>query len=443
MILIGNGKLLTRDNDNTFIEDGCVCIDANIIVNIGTTEQMKKKYEGAEFIDAKKGLIMPGMINTHHHIYSAFARGLSIKGNNPKSFLDILSGMWWKIDRLLTLEDTEYSAYSTYLDCIRNGVTTVFDHHASYGSISGSLFQISGVAKKLGIRTSLCYEVSDRDGEGKMRQAVKENVEFMKSAKKDSSDMQKGMMGLHASFTLSNKTLEYCAKNITCGAGYHVHTAEGIDDVYDSLKKYNKRIVNRLFDFDILGEKTIAVHCIHINPAEMDLLNKTDTMVVHNPESNMGNAVGCTPVLELVKKGLTLGLGTDGYTSDMFESMKVANILHKHNNCNPSVGWDEIPLMTFKNNAKIANRFFEKPLGIIQKGAYADIIVAEYDPLTPFNVNNANAHILFGINGRCVTTTMINGKVLMKDREIIGVDSEQIMAKSRELSNELWNKINS
>lgn len=442
MILIGNGKLLTRDDNNTFIEDGCVCIDANIIVDLGTTKQMKKKYTGAEFVDAKKGLIMPGMINTHHHIYSAFARGLSINNYNPKSFSDILSGMWWKIDRLLTLEDTKYSAYSTLLDCIRNGVTTVFDHHASYGNIEGSLSQIAGVAKDLGIRTSLCYEVSDRDGEEKMRQAVQENVEFMKVAKNDSSDMQKGMMGLHAAFTLSNKTLEYCAANMPYDGGYHVHTAEGIDDVYDSLKQYNKRIVNRFFDFDILGSKTLAVHCIHINPAEMDLLKETDTMVVHNPESNMGNAVGCTPVLEFVKKGLILGLGTDGYTSDMFESMKVANILHKHHNCNPTVAWGEVPLMLFDNNAKIANRFFEKPLGVLQKGAYADIIVVEYDPLTKFNENNANSHILFGISGRCVTTTMINGKVLMKDRVIIGVDTEKIMARSRELSSELWDKIN-
>ena len=443
MILIGNGKLLTRDANNTFIEDGCVCIDANIIVDLGTTEQMKKKYQGAEFVDAKNGLIMPGMINTHHHIYSAFARGLSINNYDPKSFGDILSGMWWKIDRLLSLEDTKYSAYATYIDCIRNGVTTVFDHHASYGNISGSLFNISDVAKELGIRTSLCYEVSDRDGQEKMKQAVSENVQFMKAAKNDSSDMQKGMMGLHASFTLSNKTLEYCAQNMPYNAGYHVHTAEGIDDVYDSLKKYNKRLVNHLFDLDILGSKTIAVHCIHINPAEMDILKETDTMVVHNPESNMGNAVGCTPVLELVRKGLTLGLGTDGYTSDMFESMKVANILHKHHNCDPTVAWGEVPLMLFDNNAKIANRFFEKPLGVLQKGAYADIIVAEYDPLTPLNANNANSHILFGINGRCVTTTMINGKVLMKDSEIIGVDSEKIMAKSRELSSKLWSKINS
>jgi putative selenium metabolism protein SsnA len=442
MILIGNGRVVTRDGNSTFIEDGCVCIAGNIIVDLGTTEQMKEKYNTAEFVDAKKGLIMPGMINTHHHIYSAFARGLSINGHNPKNFGDILSGMWWKIDRLLTLDDTKYSAYSTYLDCIRNGVTTVFDHHASFGNIEGSLFQISDVARKLGMRTSLCYEVSDRDGQEKMRQAVKENVDFMKAAKSDSSDMQKGMMGLHASFTLSDKTLEYCAENIPYNAGYHVHTAEAIDDVYDSLKKYNKRIVNRLFDQNILGSKTIAVHCIHINSGEADILKATDTMVVHNPESNMGNAVGCTPVLEFVNKGLTLGLGTDGYTSDMFESMKVANILHKHHNCNPNVAWGEVPLMLFDNNAKIANRFFEKPVGVIQKGAYADIIVVEYDPLTPLNENNINSHILFGVSGRCVTTTMINGKVLMKDRVIIGVDAEEIMAKSRELSNELWNKIN-
>lgn len=442
MILIGNGKLLTRDDNNTFIQDGCVCVDGNIIIDLGTTEQMKKKYEVAEFVDARKGLIMPGMINTHHHIYSAFARGLSIKGFSPKGFSDILEGMWWTIDKRLTLEDTKYSAYTTYLDCIRNGVTTVFDHHASYGNISGSLFQISDAAKELGIRTSLSYEVSDRDGQEKMKQAVNENVEFMKKVKNDSSDMQKGMMGLHASFTVSNKTLEYCAENMPYDAGYHVHTAEGITDVYDCLKNYNKRIVNRFFDFNILGEKTIAVHCIHTNNGEMDILKHTDTMVVHNPESNMGNAVGCTPVLELVKKGITLGLGTDGYTDDMLESMKVANVLQKHHNCDPAVAWGEVPLMIFDNNAKIANRFFEKSTGVIKKGAYADIIVAEYDPLTPLDGNNADSHILFGVSGRCVSTTMINGKVLMKDREIIGVDTEKIMAKSRELSNKLWMKIN-
>lgn len=442
MILIGNGRVITRDSDNLFIENGCVCVNENLIYDLGNTEEMKEKYSQSEFIDAKKGLIMPGLINTHHHIYSSFARGLSINGHSPKNFMDILEGMWWKIDRLLTLEDIRYSAYVTYLDCIKNGVTTVFDHHASYGAIEGSLFEISDVARELGIRTSLCYEVSDRDGEDKMIQAVKENVDFINSSKRDKTDMQKGMMGLHAPFTLSNKTLSYCAKNLPSGTGYHIHTGEGIADLYDSLEKYNKRIINRLLDRDILGLKTIAVHCIHINQQEMDILKDTDTMVVHNPESNMGNAVGCTPVLELAKRGITMGLGTDGYTSDMLESMKVANILHKHHNCNPAVAWGEVPMMLFDNNAAIANRFYEKTVGILEKGAYADIIIANYNPHTPLDGTNCNGHILFGLSGRQIVTTMINGKIIMKNRELVGIDEEDIITKSRELSYILWNKIN-
>jgi putative selenium metabolism protein SsnA len=442
MVLIGNGRVITRDSNNTFIENGCVCVKDNLIFDLGNTNDMKEKYPDAEFIDAKQGLIMPGLINTHHHIYSSFARGLSIKGHSPKNFVEILEGMWYKIDRLLTLDDIKYSAYVTYLDCIKNGVTTVFDHHASYGAIEGSLFEISNVARELGIRTSLCYEVSDRNGKDMMMKAVKENVDFINAAKQDKTDMQKALMGLHAPFTLSNETLAYCAEQLPSDSGYHVHVGEGIADLYDSLNKYNKRIVNRLLDMDILGDKTIAVHCIHINNQEMDILKDTNTMVVHNPESNMGNAVGCTPMLEIVKHGVTIGLGTDGYTSDMLESMKVANILHKHHNCNPSVAWGEVPMMLFDNNAAIANRFYEKPLGKLEKGAYADIIVADYDPITPLDGNNCNGHILFGMNGRNVVTTMINGKVLMKDRELVGIDQASIMAKSRELASGLWKKVN-
>lgn len=443
MILIGNGRMITRDSKNPFIEDGCLCVKDNLIHDLGNTKDIKEKYPDAEFIDAKHGLIMPGLINTHHHIYSSFARGLSIKGHSPKNFMEILEGMWWKIDQLLTLEDIQYSAYLTYLDCIKNGVTTVFDHHASYGTIQGSLFEISNVADELGIRTCLCYEVSDRHGKGKMIQAVKENIDFINTAKKDKSHMQKGMMGLHAPFTLSDKTLAYISENLPSDTGYHIHVAEGIADLYHSLEKYNKRIVNRLLDMDILGPKTLAVHCIHINPSEMDILKETNTMVVHNPESNMGNAVGCTPVLEIAKREITIGLGTDGYTSDMLESMKVANILHKHHNCNPSVGWNEVPKMIFNNNAAIANRFYEKPLGILTKSAYADIIIADYEPYTPLNEENLDSHILFGLNGRQVTTTMINGKLLMKDRELLGIDETSILAKSRELASTLWRKINS
>lgn len=442
MVIIGNGKVLSRDALNPWMEDGAVLTDGTLIKTVGGTKELKEAYPDAEFIDAKGGVIMPGFINTHEHIYSAMARGLSINGYNPKGFLDILDGMWWTIDRHLTLEQTKKSATATYLDCIKNGVTTVFDHHASYGAIEGSLFAISEEAKRLGVRTCLCYEVSDRDGEEKMRQAVKENADFIKACKKDTTDMQKAMMGMHAQFTLSDHTLELCAENTPDGTGYHIHVAEGIEDLHDCLKKYGKRIVNRLMDFNILGKQTITAHCIYVNSQEMELLKETDTMVVHNPQSNMGNACGCPPTMEIFKRGILTGLGTDGYTHDMLESMKTANVLHKHSLCDANAAWGEIPVMLFENNAKIANRYFDTPLGVLKEGYGADIIVAEYDPLTPMCDKNSNGHILFGMNGRNVITTMINGKLLMKDRELIGIDESREMAQVREESKKLWKSIN-
>lgn len=442
MILVGNGRLFTRGENHRLIEGGAVAIEGEKIVAVGKTDDLKAKYASAQFIDAKGGVIMPGLINAHNHIYSAFARGLSIKNYNPQNFLDILDGQWWTMDRNMNLEDTKWSAMATYLDCIRCGVTTVFDHHASYGGITGSLFAIADAAKELGIRTCLCYEVSDRDGEAKMKEGVLENEEFIKYCLKDDTDMVKGMMGMHASFTLSDASLALAREHTPEGVGFHIHVAEGMADVYDSLSKYGKRVINRLHDNGILGEKTITGHCIHVNGIEMDILKETDTMVVHNPESNMGNAVGCPPTLEMVHRGILTGLGTDGYTNDMFESMKVANCLHKHNLCDPTVAWGEIPQMLFTNNAAIGARYFDSTLGVLEEGAAADVIVVDYDPLTPMHADNCNGHMLFGMMGHDTSTTIINGVVKMQDKQLVGIDGAAILAKCREQAQDFWNRIN-
>ena len=442
MLVIGNGKLFTRNDEMPFVENGAVAIEGTKIAAVGETEAIKKQYGDAEFIDAKGGVIMPAFINTHEHIYSAMARGLSIKGYNPKGFLDILDGQWWTIDRHLTLEQTKYSAVETLISCIRNGVTTVFDHHASFGQIGGSLFTIADVAKELGVRACLCYEISDRDGMDKARESVMENAEFIRYALKDDTDMIAGMMGMHAQFTISDATMELAAANKPDEVGYHIHVAEGIEDLHDCLKKYGKRIVDRLMDFNILGEKTLLGHCIYINPHEMDLIKDTNTMVVHNPESNMGNACGCPPTMELVHRGILTGLGTDGYTHDMIESYKVANVLHKHHVCDANAAWGEVPKMLFENNAAIANRYFKTPLGVLKEGAAGDVIVVDYNPPTQLDASNINGHILFGMTGRDVVTTVANGRVLMKDREIKVIDVEEAMAKCREESAKLWHSIN-
>ncbi len=443
MLVLGNGRVITRNSDQPLIENGAVAIDGTVISRVGGTDELRAAYPQAEYIDAKGGLIMPAFINVHEHIYSAFARGLSVKGYNPKGFLDILDGMWWTIDRNLTLHDTYLSAMATYIDSIKNGVTTVFDHHASFGSVEGSLFEIEKAAKETGVRSCLCYEISDRDGKGKAKAAVMENAEFIRHAQKDDTGMIAGMMGMHAQFTISDETFELAAANKPDGTGYHIHVAEGIEDLHHCLKHYGKRIIDRLMDHGILGEKTLLGHCIYINPHETDLIKDTDTMVVHNPESNMGNACGCPPTMELVHRGILTGLGTDGYTHDMMESFKVANVLHKHHLCDPNAAWAEVPQMLFENNAKIAGRYFKPELGVLKEGAAADVIIVDYDPLTPLNAGNINGHLVFGVTGHDVVTTVANGKVLMKDRRLTQIDEAKVMADCRQAAAELADRINS
>lgn len=441
MLLIGNGLVITRDDKRPIIENGCVAVEGNKIVEVGLTSELKAKYSAEEFIDAKGKLIMPGFINAHMHYYSTFARGMANDSPPAKKFSDILKGLWWRLDKVLTLEDVYYSAAAPMLEQIKNGVTTAFDHHASAYAVPGSLFKIAEAAENFGIRSNLCYETSDRDGEKIIDEGIKENADFIKYCNNKKDNMLKAMFGLHASMTISDKTLEKCLKAIQgLDTGFHVHCAEGIEDLEDSREKYGKGIIERWYDAGVLSPKTIAVHCIHISEKEMDLLKEKDTIVVHNPESNMGNAVGASPILEMYKKGILLGLGTDGYTADMTESYKVANIIHKHVKGDSTVAWGEIPDMLFNNNRKITERFMDEKVGILEAGALADIIVVDYNPPTPINENNINGHLLFGVTGRNVDTTVINGKVLMKDRCLINIDEERIMAKTRELAAAVWKK---
>ena len=442
MQLLYNGRLITRDPLQPYFEKGAVAFEGTKIVEVGEEAALLAKYPDAKRIDAKGGVIMPAFINAHTHIYSALARGLSIVGNNPTNFYEVLDGTWWAIDRKLTLKGTKASADALYIDCIKQGVTTIFDHHASYCEIPGSLFEIAKSAKEFGIRSCLCYEVSDRDGEEKCLQAIKENADFITYCEEQNDPMLKAMFGGHALFTISDKTFDRMVGANNGRTGYHIHVSEGMNDVYDSLLNYGRRPVQRLQDHGILGPKTILGHCIHVNTAEIEIIKETDTMVVNNPESNMGNAVGICPVLPLYKNGILLGMGTDAYTNDMLESLKVALCSQRSNACMPNVAWCEVTDMLFKNNAKIGARYFPNELGVLKAGAAADIIVMDYKPFTPFSDANIDGHMIFGMTGRQCQTTIGNGKVLMLDRELQGIDEEAVNAHILEEAKKLWGALN-
>ena len=442
MLLVTNGRLITRDAAQPYFEDGAVVIDGTTIAAVGEAAALKARYPDAEVVDAKGGVIMPGLINAHTHIYSGLARGLAIAGNTPTNFLEVLEGTWWNIDRHLTLDGTRASAYATVLDCIRDGVTTIFDHHASFAEIPGSLFAIKDVCRELGIRACLCYEVSERDGEEKCRESIAENAEFARWAAKEKDPMIAAMFGGHALFTISDKTFEAMVKANDGLTGFHIHVAEGMNDVYDSLRNYGCRPINRLLYNGLLGDRTVLGHCIHVSPAEMDIIKETGTMVVNNPESNMGNAVGCAPVLQMMRKGILVGMGTDAYTHDMLESLKVFLTIQRHNAALPNVAWCEGTQMLFENNAAIAAKYFPQPVGVLKEGAAADVIVMDYKPFTPFSDENIDGHMLFGMMGKNCRTTIINGKVLYKDREFVGIDEERINAWTMEQSKKLWGALN-
>jgi putative selenium metabolism protein SsnA len=443
MWLIGNARVITRDPALPYIEQGGVAVEGERIREVGEWSALQQKYAGARTMDARRRVVMPGLINGHMHLYSTFARGMALQDEAPENFLQILERLWWRLDRTLTDEDVYYSALVPLMDCVRNGTTTIFDHHASPGAVRGSLFRLAEAARQIGVRVCLCYEVSDRDGAAVAEAGIEENREFIAHCAQLDHGMTRAIFGLHASFTLSDPTLQRCLQAMErtgVDAGFHVHVAEGREDLAHCQRVHGCGVVERLAKLGVLGERSLAAHCVHISDGEIGLLAERGTNVVHNPESNMGNAVGCAPVLEMVRRGVRVGLGTDGYTCDMFESLKAANALLKHQSGDPSAGWAEAPAMLFEQNCQMASERFGGIIGRIAPGAFADLIVVDYDPPTPLRADNLNGHILFGIAGRAVDTTIINGRVVMQERKLVDVDEAGIAARARELAARLWQR---
>src|SRR5438876_3188785 len=334
-ILIGNGTVVTLGSQNQLIEEGAVLVRDGRIAAIGKDTTLRQQYPEVKYVDANDGLIIPGFLCAHTHFYGAFARGMAILGEPPRNFPEILKRLWWRLDKLLTLEDAQASAEMFMIDAIRCGTTCVVDHHASPNAIEGSLDVIADAVEQAGIRACLAYEVSDRDGLGVVADGIRENEHFINSLRAGRRQQaEAGIIaasyGLHASFTLSTATLERCAAGGTeLGVGFHVHVAEDISDEKDSTTRYSMRVVDRLEADRILGPRSIAAHCVHVRSGEISRLAQTHTNSVHNPRSNMNNAVGRAPVEEMIRAGVNVGLGNDGFSMNMMQEMKTAYLLHK------------------------------------------------------------------------------------------------------------------
>ena len=441
--LITNGRLVTWGEPNEIIENGGLLIENGRIAAIGNNQELATQYPRATQIDANGQLVMPGNICAHTHFYGAFARGMGIPGPAPKDFPDILERLWWRLDRALGEEDVKYSALVCLIDAIKHGTTTLIDHHASPSALPNSLDQIADAAEMAGVRVATCYEVTDRNGSAETQAGIAENVRFLKAAQKRESGLLAATFGLHASLSLSDETLADCvaaAKDLN--TGFHIHVAEHEADEYDSLEKYGKRVVARLADAGILGPQSILAHCVHVDPAEMALIRATGTWVTHQPRSNMNNAVGAADIEGMLRLGIPLCLGNDGFSNNMWAEWKMTYLMHKQAHRDPrrANGMD-IVQMAIHNNAALAGIFWpELPIGKLAVGAAADVIFVDYHATTPLNAGNLPWHIIFGFESSLVTTTIVAGKVLMRDRQLLTLNEAEITARSRELATGVWQR---
>ena len=441
-MIITNGIIVTWEKPNRILQNHAIVVQDDRIVEIGLSDQLLKKYPGEDILDAGGQYVMPGNICAHTHFYGAYSRGLAIPGSPPANFKEILNKLWWPLDKSLTLEAVKYSALVCIIDAIKNGTTTLIDHHASQGNIENSLNEIYDAVAESGIRASLCYEVTDRDGIDKAHRGIKENKRFIEfvNSEKSLNGRISTCFGLHASLTLSDNTLEACRAAAPENIGFHIHVAEDAIDEYDSLEKSGLRVVDRLYKHQILGPKTISVHAVHIDAKEIEILADTKTWVTHQPRSNMNNAVGISNVESMLRAGIKVGLGNDGFSNDMWQEWKTAYLVHKLWNRDPQRmnGIDIIEMAIYNNSALATKQFDVGQIGVLEEGAQADIIFVNYQPFTPLTEGNLPWHILFGFNPRMVTTTIVSGKPLMIDNNILTLDENEVYSKAMELSLPVW-----
>ncbi|NIR46967.1 MAG: putative aminohydrolase SsnA, partial [candidate division Zixibacteria bacterium] len=402
----------------------------------------KEKYDSFRQIEGKGRLLMPGWINAHMHLYSTFARGIALP-SPPANFYEILSKLWWKLDSVLDWDAVYYSALIPAITAVKKGVTAFIDHHASANAVDGSLDCIEEALALVGMRGILCYEVTDRYGKEVRINSLMENERYAKKCDENrgtnSNHLYDALVGLHASFTLEDETLEEAATlQQSLQIGGHIHVLEDALDARLTHEKYKTSVVERLAEYQLLGEQTIAAHGIYLSAQEKDLLSDTDTIVVHNPQSNMNNAVGRTDIFGLLDRDILVGLGTDGMTPDVKVDARTANLLHKHDLKKPNIGWEEIQHMLLKSNPEIYRRISGRLIGKVEPGYLADLILVDYFPATPLTGDNFWGHFLFAIADAPVDTTIINGEIVMGNQQLPHIDEAKIAVEAREVAEEVW-----
>jgi putative selenium metabolism protein SsnA len=381
-----------------------------------------------EICELRGKLLLPGLVCAHHHLYTALARGMP-GAESPEKLLRGGEGVQGRLAGALDAESIELSAKIGSLDAICAGTTTIFDHHASPNALQGSLARVARGMGEVGIRGVLCHEVTDRHGAGKRAEAIEENVAFAQEAR----GPFRGMIGADASFTLSDDALDGIRNAMErTGAGLHIHLAEHVEDERLSIERHRQSPVQRLIERQLLGPRSILADAVHLSWPDLSQVISTGSWLVHNPRSNMNNQVGYAPA---GKFGPRATLGTDGMAADMFAEAQTAYFRSRE-------AGQPIDVLKYLANAqRLASELFQIPIGAIQPGAAADIIVLDYPSPMPLSADNLAAHFLFGFSARFVESVMIDGIWRMRERRPLCVSAQDLARQARESAAAVWERM--
>ena len=410
------------------IVDADVLIDGDRVVSVGGAPS-----KATTSIDCSGCLVIPGNVCAHTHVYSALARGMPYALEPPHDFVEILQRVWWRLDRALDEGSVRASALVGAMEALLAGTTTLVDHHASPNAIDGSLDVVADAFQSLGLRSVVCYEVSDRDGPERARAGVEENRRFLTGKH---GPLVRGLVGAHASFTLSDETLASCVEvSRATGAGIHVHAAEDAADERDSQVRFGKSVAKRLRDAGALTANALLAHCVHLDANECKLVREAGTTVAHNARSNMNNGVGRTPLSALG----AVAVGTDGIGADMFEESRIGFFRLREDTLEAPYDW---PLARLAEGARLAGRIFGEPaLGTIEAGAPADIVVLDYEAPAPLDGANLVGHWVFGLGSRAVRDVIVSGVPVVRDRRLTNVDQQELSRKAAVDAKRLWERL--
>ncbi|MDZ7796913.1 MAG: amidohydrolase family protein [Candidatus Marinimicrobia bacterium] len=412
---------IVSDGYSFLRENAALEIKAKKILKIGNANEFLNSE--AETIDLEGRLVLPGLLNPHHHLYSALATGLAPVGPTEK-FSQLLENLWWRLDRSLDATSIYYSAISGLMQSARYGVTTVIDHHASMRAVPGSLNIIKKAFEAVGLKGLLCYEVSDRMGSSALKEQIDENIDFW-SENTDSEHVH-GLFGMHANFTLSERSMKMIREAKPESLPVHIHCGEDISDLNFCIEQGYAGPVDRLAKFGLLSADSLLAHCIHLSEKDFDLLKDLRPVVVSNPESNANNNVGVMQIGKIPR----YVLGTDGMTGNITGTMR-SHFLRR--NANVPAPEDVL----FRYPAEIIQRYFPGR-GILRSGGYADLAITNYQPVTPISLKNLFYHLVFGVQGKEMYMTISEGKIIFSNNKIRSLDEKKMNAEIRKAVKKLY-----